>query len=75
MKCVICEIGETQGGTTTLAIERETATVVIKRVPAEVCQNCGEAYVDSDAASHVLAMAEQATNAGVQVEVRDYRAA
>jgi YgiT-type zinc finger domain-containing protein len=27
-------------------LERESTTVVIKGVPAEVCHNCGEEYVD-----------------------------
>jgi len=75
MKCVICEVGETQRGTTTMAVERGTATIVIKQIPAKVCENCGEAYVDSETAGHVLEMIEEATRTGVQVEVREYRAA
>ncbi|GAP62081.1 hypothetical protein ARMA_0504 [Ardenticatena maritima] len=46
MKCVICKHGETQKGTTVLVFQREGATVVILDVPAQVCQNCGEAYVN-----------------------------
>jgi YgiT-type zinc finger domain-containing protein len=46
MTCVICKSGETQPGTATVTLEREGATVVIKRVPARVCKNCGEEYVE-----------------------------
>ena len=46
MKCVICKHGETEPSTTTLTLEREGAVVAFKEVPAHVCTNCGEAYVD-----------------------------
>ena len=42
MKCAICKNGETYPGTTTVTLTRGEATIVIKNVPAEVCDNCGE---------------------------------
>lgn len=75
MTCVICKNGETQPGTATITLEREGATVVIKGVPARVCQNCGEEYVEEEITAHVLKTAEEAVRAGVQVDVRTYAAA
>ena len=75
MKCVICKHGETKSGLTTLTLTRDALTLVVKNVPARVCDNCGEAYVDDDIASRVLNAAEEAARAGVQVEVREYVAA
>jgi len=75
MKCVICKHGDTQPGTTTLTLTRDTLTLVIRNVPARVCDNCGEAYVDDEVAAQVLTAAEDAVRAGVQVEVREYVAA
>ena len=72
MKCVICKHGETRPGTTTVTLERDRMTLVFKRVPAQVCQNCGEAYLDEATSSRLLATAEEAAGAGVQVDVRDY---
>ncbi len=46
MKCVNCKQGETQPGTTTVTLERGGMSLVIKGVPARVCENCGEEYVD-----------------------------
>jgi YgiT-type zinc finger domain-containing protein len=46
MKCIICKNGTTGAGKATVTLERESTTVVIKGVPAEVCHNCGEEYVD-----------------------------
>lgn len=48
MKCVICKHGETRPGMTTVTLERGGATLVVKGVPARICGNCGEAYVDGD---------------------------
>jgi len=75
MICVICKNGETRPGTATVTFERHGATVVIKGVPARVCQNCGEEYVDDAIASRLLKTAEEAARSGVQVDVRNYAAA
>jgi len=47
MMCSICRQGETQPGTTTVTLERGELTFVAKDVPAMVCANCGEEYLDS----------------------------
>jgi YgiT-type zinc finger domain-containing protein len=75
MTCVICKNGETRRGTATVTLEREGATVVIKGVPARVCKNCGEKYVDEGITARLLKTAEEAVRAGVQVDVRTYEAA
>lgn len=75
MKCVICKHGETRLGTVTVTLDRENTTLVFKNVPAEVCANCGEAYVDEATTEQLLMVAESAVKAGVQVEVREFTAA
>ncbi len=50
---------------------RET-TLVFKRVPAQVCPICGEAYVDEAASRQILPAAEEAARSGVQVDVREF---
>ena len=75
MKCVICKQGETQPGKVTMTLERGNMTLVIKNVPARVCQNCGEAYIDETTSADLLMDAENALQSGVQVEVREFVAA
>ena len=75
MICVICKNGETQLGKATVTLEREETTLVIKGVPAQVCGNCGEEYVDEETTARLLKTAEDAASAGVQVDVRQYAAA
>lgn len=75
MICMICKHGETRSGTATVTLEREGTTLVIKGVPAQVCANCGEEYVDEDTTARLLRTAEEAVRTGVQVDVRQYAAA
>jgi len=75
MKCVICKNGKTKSGNVTVTLERDSLTLVLKSVPAEVCENCGEQYVDQETAAKLLKEAEGAARDGVQVEVRSYVAA
>ena len=75
MNCVICKHGEPRPGVTTVTLERDAMTLVIKDVPARVCPNCGEEYLDESVTDQLLAMVDQAVNAGVQVDIRRFVAA
>ena len=72
MKCVICKHGDTELSTTTMTIERDGAVVAFKDVPAQVCRNCGEAYVAEEISAKLLGMAEQSVRDGIEVGVRKY---
>jgi YgiT-type zinc finger domain-containing protein len=72
MKCVICKVGETRAGRTLVTLERESTTLVFKAVPAEVCANCGEAYVAEEVSRQILATAEHVARSGIQVDVREF---
>ena len=74
MKCVVCKVGTTQPGKTTITLERDTMTLVFKGVPAQVCSNCGEAYVDKDITRQILQKSEEAALSGVQVDIRQFAA-
>ena len=75
MKCLICKQGETQPGLTTVTLERNGLTLVVKCVPAQVCANCGEEYVDEDTAVRLLETAEEVARSGALVDIRAYVAA
>jgi hypothetical protein len=55
-----------------VTLTRGDVTIVIRQVPAQVCDTCGEAYVDADTALELEALATTAIAAGVRYEVRDY---
>jgi len=55
-----------------VTLTRDGTTLVVKGVPAGICSNCGEEYVDDVTTARLLEVAEQAAQSGVEVEVRDY---
>ena len=69
---MICKQGVTRPGRTTVTLQRDGTTLVVVNVPAEVCENCGEAYVDEATAGELLRRAEEATRAGVVLDIREY---
>jgi len=75
MDCVICKNGKVGRGTATVTLVRDDTTLVFRDVPARVCENCGEEYVDEETAAQLLDSAEMSVKVGVAVDVRTYKAA
>ncbi|MDD3598150.1 type II toxin-antitoxin system MqsA family antitoxin [Sulfuricurvum sp.] len=75
MKCVICKHGETQQGSTTVTLEKNGSTIVFKHVPAHVCDNCGEKYVDDTVTAELLKKAQEIIKNGVEVDIREFQSA
>jgi len=71
--CPTCPAGRLQEGTTTLTMERGGSTIVFKGVPADVCDTCGEAFVSEDVSADIYEQAEAAVEAGVEVDVRQWK--
>lgn len=74
MKCVICRQGETSPGLVTVTLQRSETTVVLKAVPADVCDNCGEYYLSEETTRRLLALAEDAISKGAEVEILRFAA-
>lgn len=74
MKCVICRNGETAPGSVTVTLERGETIVVLKEVPAEVCSQCGEYYLDEATTARVTELARGAVEHRAEVEVLRYAA-
>jgi len=66
MKCVVCTLGESREGHTTVTVGRDGAALVVRKVPAQVCDNCGEAYVTAEVTRRLLQSAREALRAGVE---------
>lgn len=73
LKCVICKKGNTAPGTTTVTLERDGLVLVVQEVPAQVCSNCGEAYVDEKIGGVLLEDAGRIAESGAQVDIRRFR--
>jgi YgiT-type zinc finger domain-containing protein len=73
--CPICKLGDLLPGTTTVTLVRANTTLVVKSVPALVCENCGEEYAEEAVTNDLLDLLGRAERDGVQVDIREYIAA
>ncbi|MBE9034621.1 type II toxin-antitoxin system MqsA family antitoxin [aff. Roholtiella sp. LEGE 12411] len=72
MKCVICQHGETKPGLVTVILEKDECIIILKKIPAEICDNCGEYYLSDALTEQVLEKADLAVNNGAELEIIRY---
>ncbi len=72
MKCIICKNGETKPGKVTVTLEREHTIIIIKDVPAQICNNCAEYYLSDKVTERVLEMAERSIQNHPEIEILRY---
>jgi YgiT-type zinc finger domain-containing protein len=58
----------------TVTLQRGETTVILKQVPADGCQNCGECYLSDTVAGQVMSRAEAAVESGAEVEILRFAA-
>lgn len=75
MTCPLCRQGELRPGVADKVLSLGGMTLVVKDVPASVCETCGERYFDADVTQRLLDLARDAARDGVVVDVRRYVAA
>lgn len=69
MKCVICKIGDCFEGTTNFNQSVNEKLVVVKNVKAIICNNCGEAYFDSETVNYIQEKTKEAIKNNEDVEL------
>ena len=74
MKCVICKTGETAPGKVTVTLERGSTVLLVKEVPAQLCDQCGEYYLDEQTTRRLYEQAEKALERNAELEVLRYAA-
>ncbi len=74
MKCIICKTGETAPGKVTVTLERGSTVLLVKEVPAQVCTQCGEYYLDEQTTRRLYEQAEKALERNAELEVLRYAA-
>ena len=72
MECVICKNGTTEDGFVNVPIVRKDKIIFIKNIPAQICNNCGEYYIDTSVAKEIYEKANERMNQGVEMEVTQY---
>jgi len=74
ISCIICKQGETKPGYTTVTLNRGDSSIIIKQVPADICENCGEYYLSEEISEQVLILAEKAIERNAEIEVLRFAA-
>jgi YgiT-type zinc finger domain-containing protein len=72
MICIICDEAETLPGLTSVLLERDEMSLTFNNVPAHICPNCGESYMDEAATAAILHEAEKLAQAGAKLEMLEY---
>lgn len=74
-KCHFCKDGYAMPGYTTVSRvshKRGAMVFIVKQVPVDVCDTCGEWYMSHETALRLDEMQTIAQNAGVEILVRKY---
>ncbi len=69
MDCALCKNGHTQAGHATVTLEKGETIIVVKNVPAQVCNNCGHYYLSEEMTNLVLEKGKEAYDKGAEIEV------
>ena len=69
--CPTCG-GERSAGRTTFTAELGVGVVVVRQVPAQVCDQCGEAWIEDSVARRLEEIVEAARARGAEVEVVEW---
>jgi len=69
MKCVICKTGTMQEGLVTVTLEKNGSIILIKEVPAHICDVCDHYFLDEATAQEVLKRGQEGLLKGAELEV------
>jgi YgiT-type zinc finger domain-containing protein len=71
--CPLCG-GDKAPGVTTFAVDLKSGVVVVRDVPALVCTQCGDAWIEDEIAARLETIVEDARGKHALVEVTQWQA-
>ena len=75
MKCFACKNGEFANHTTTHVVDFGHCVVIVRNVPCEECEICGEKVYSDEVAQRLDEIVQQACRLMNEVSIIDYRMA
>jgi YgiT-type zinc finger domain-containing protein len=54
MTCPICNRAQTVHSVTTLVFQKDSSTIIVRDVPAEICNHCDESFLFENVSKKVL---------------------
>jgi YgiT-type zinc finger domain-containing protein len=61
LKCAVCKKGETKPGKSVFRLTMGNREFVLKNIPAEICKDCGEEYINEKTTKLVLQKAHESS--------------
>ncbi len=71
MKCVLCEANLIKGNVNHI-VDFEGHIIIIKGVPANICKQCGEYFIENDVALKLEKIIEEAKKNKAEIFVINY---
>ena len=72
MRCAVCKKGETKPGKSVITLTKGKLVLVFKNVPAQICHDCSEEYIDEDTTNQLLQTANESFQEGLAFDLRDW---
>ncbi len=73
--CMFCKCDSVKKSTTTHVINYKNCIIIIKNVPCEECEQCGEKYFSDEVAEKLEKMVNAAKKVMQEISVIDYETA
>ncbi len=70
--CPVCHVGTKKPGTTTFTVDLGFGVVVVREVPAQVCDLCGTDWIEDPVAEKLEQIVEQARKKHPVIEVSNW---
>ncbi|WP_366923741.1 type II toxin-antitoxin system MqsA family antitoxin [Metallumcola ferriviriculae] len=71
MNCIACK-ANVNDGEVNHTVDIEGRIIVVKNVPAKVCQQCGDYYIAHDTALKLEEIVEEAKGNGAEITIINY---
>ena len=75
MECVICKAGNMYEGKVMVTLEKNGSIILIKEVPAHICDVCEHYYLDEKTTEEVLKRGSEGLLKGAELEVMKLKVA
>jgi YgiT-type zinc finger domain-containing protein len=69
MICSICNIGTCNKGTTEELFNKNGKLIILKDLPAMICENCGAKFFSEETSNLILKNLKEAENSKAELEI------
>lgn len=70
--CMLCKCDTVMQSTTTHVVNYKDSVIIIKNVPCEKCEQCGEIFYSDEVAEHLEQLVNEAKKLLLDVSIVDY---